>query len=246
VLVTPRPKLDLTQRFAQGTNHGVTVVIPTLNEQENIANVIGELKQIGFSDILIIDGNSKDMTAAIAKRLGVNVMFQNGHGKGNALRQVFSDGSFTGEILVMMDADGSMSPSELQLFVSALKTDVDVVKGSRFMYGGHSEDMTLVRRIGNLLFVKVTNVLAHAKYTDLCYGFAAFRRDAIERLYPNLRSSNFEIEAEIFIKGKKLGLNVVEVPSVELRRKSGKSNLKALRDGFLILKTILTGCLVPN
>ena len=235
-----------TRSHEQKGKLGVTVVIPTLNEQENIACVIRELKGMGYSDILIIDGNSKDMTAAIAKQLGVNVMFQNGHGKGNALRQVFSNSLTTGEVLVMMDADGSMSPAELRSFVRALKPDVDVVKGSRFMAGGYSEDMTLARRIGNLLFVKVTNLLIHAKYTDLCYGFAAFRGSAIEKLYPDLRSSDFEIEAEIFIKSKRLGLKVVEVPSIESRRKSGKSNLKAIRDGFLILKTIFRESLIPN
>jgi len=234
------------QNDEQKRGLGVTVVIPTLNEQESIASVISELKNMGYTDILIIDGNSKDMTVAIAKKLGVNVMFQNGHGKGNALRQVFSNRSITGEVLVMMDADGSMSPAELRSFVGALKSGADVAKGSRFMNGGYSEDMTLARRIGNLLFVKVTNLLLNSRYTDLCYGFAAFRGSAIEKLYPDLKSSDFEIEAEIFIKSKRLGFRVVEVPSIELRRKSGKSNLKAVRDGFLILRTIFRECLLSN
>lgn len=217
----------------------VTVAIPTLNEEKNIARVITELKRIGFSDILVIDGNSKDATARIARELGVNLVFQNGRGKGAALRQIFGGQAFKGNIVIMMDADGSMDPEELPSFVEALKPGVDVVKGSRFMYGGYSEDMTLVRRIGNLLFVILVNSLLRTKYTDLCYGYAAFRREAVERLYPHLRSKNFEIEAELFSKSRTLGLKVVEVPSIEYKRKNGKSNLKAVRDGLLILKTIL-------
>ena len=224
---------------------GVTVVIPALNEERNIAFVIKELRRIGFSDILVVDGNSQDKTADIVKELGVELISQNGRGKGDAVRQVFSYTVFKGNTVVMMDADGSMNPKELFSLVEALKPDVDVVKGSRFMRGGHSEDMTFIRKVGNLLFVALVNLLARTKYTDLCYGFAAFRREAVERLYPHLLSKNFEIETELFVKSKKMGLKVVEVPSVELRRKSGKSNLKAFEDGFLILRTILRESISP-
>ena len=224
---------------------GVTVVIPTLNEERNIAFVIKELRRIGFSDILVVDGNSQDKTADIVKELGVELISQNGRGKGDAVRQVFSYTVFKGNTVVMMDADGSMDPKELFSFVEALKPGVDVVKGSRFMRGGHSEDMTFIRKVGNLLFVALVNLLTRTKYTDLCYGFAAFRREAVERLYPHLLSKNFEIETELFVKSKKMGLKVVEVPSVELRRKSGKSNLKAFEDGFLILRTILRESISP-
>lgn len=231
-------KKQPSQELVSNPGFGVTVVIPALNEERNIAQVIRELKHIGFSDILVIDGNSRDETARIAKELGVNLIFQNGHGKGSALRQVFGYGAFKGDVVIMMDADGSMKPDELLSFVEALDPQIDVVKGSRFMRGGYSEDMTFVRRVGNLMFVALANLLIRTRYTDLCYGFAAFRREAIERLCPHLKSKNFEIEAEIFTKSRKLGLNVAEVPSIELRRKNGKSNLKAVTDGFLILRTI--------
>ena len=78
------------------------------------------------------------------------------------------------------------------------------------------------------------------KYTDLCYGFAAFNKHAISKLAPVLEATGFEIETEIFIKAKKLGLNVIEVPSFEYKRKSGESNLQAVKDGLKILKTIIS------
>ena len=210
-----------------------------MNEEKNIARVIRELKFIGFSNILVIDGNSNDKTVKIARKLGVTVIRQNGKGKGNALRQAFSYDGLDGNVVVIMDADGSMNPKEVFSYIEALKYGVDMVKGSRFMPGGRSEDMTFIRRIGNSLFVLMTNLLCSTNYTDLCYGFAAFRRDAIARLYPHLQSKNFEIETEIFIKAKKLGLKAIEVPSIELRRKHGKSNLRVYKDGFRILKTII-------
>lgn len=221
-----------------GNSH-VAVIIPTLNEEENIAEVIRELHQMGYGNILIVDGNSSDRTVEVAKDFGVNVLVQNGRGKGTALRQVFNHESLDGDVIVMMDADGSMSPKEIPLFIEALDSGADLVKGSRFLRYGYSEDMNLIRRIGNSFFLSLVNRLCSANYTDLCYGFAAFRKDAIKKLYPHLKSENFEIETEIFIKAKKLGLNIVEVPSIEFRRKYGKSNLSIFTAGFRILKVII-------
>ena len=223
-----------------------TVVIPTLNEERSIAELLVSLRKAGFSRILVIDGNSKDKTVEIAKRYGVEVIFQNGRGKGAALVQAFGNEYLQGNFIVMMDADGSMNPGELPAFIEALEIGNDVVKGSRNLNGGGSEDMSIMRRIGNTFFVVLTNLVWSAKYTDLCYGFAVFRKDAIKKLYPNLRSKNFEIETEIFIKAKKCGLRIAEVPSIELRRRHGKSNLKALRDGLRILLTIVRESLRPN
>jgi len=221
------------------SNSEITVIIPTFNEEKNIAMVIRELNQMGYHNTLVIDGNSKDRTVEIAKEFGANVIVQNGRGKGAALRQAFNDADLDGDVVVMMDADGSMNPKEIPLFIKALASGADLVKASRFLPGGYSEDMTLIRRIGNRFFLSLVNWLWSADYTDLCYGFGAFRKSALKRLYPHLKSKNFEIETEIFIKAKKLGLKTVEIPSVELRRRHGKSNLRIIPDGFRILFTII-------
>lgn len=230
---------SLWRTRVEGFQNSVTVIIPTLNEGKSIATVILELKHLGFSNIVVIDGNSEDDTVDVAERLGVNVIHQNGSGKGDAMRQAFGDTEVNGEVILVMDADGSMNPKEAFSFLEAIQNGVDCVKGSRFLPGAGSEDLTLFRRIGSSFFVFLVNTLWSTKYTDLCYGFAAFKRKALEKLYPHLESKNFEIETEIFIKAKKLGLKVGEIPSVELRRTHGKSNLKALKDGLRILKTIV-------
>ena len=228
-----------TENLKKTGNSDVTVIIPALNEEKNIARVIQKLHQMGYDNILVVDGNSNDRTVEVAKEFGVNIILQKGNGKGAALRQAFNHDGLDGDVVVMMDADGSMDPKEIPLFIEALDSGADLVKGSRFLRYGYSEDMNMTRWIGNRFFVLLVNWFWSANYTDLCYGFGAFNKDAIKKLYPYLKSTNFEIETEIFIKAKKLGLKVEEVPSIEFRRKHGKSNLSIFTDGFRILKTII-------
>lgn len=222
----------------QLTTEKTTVIIPTLNEESNIKSIIDALQGLGYFNILIVDGNSDDRTVDVAKKLGVNVVNQNGKGKGAALRQAFSYPEL-GDWVIMMDADGSMDPKEIAGLLKPLRNGVDVVKASRFMAGGHTDDMTLIRRFGNRIFVFLVNRFLKTKYTDLCYGYAAFTKNALQQLSPHLKSESFEIETEIFMKAKMLGLNITEVPSVESPRLNGKTNLSAWRDGLRILKTIL-------
>lgn len=213
----------------------IEVVIPTLNEAKAIGQVLRGVRK--YADrILVIDGHSSDGTAEIARKLGARVVMQNSSGKGSALREAFE---YTDcDIIVMIDADGSMKPREIPSLVEAMAPGVDLVKGSRFLPGGYSEDMSFIRKIGNWLFLSLVNGLWSTNYTDLCYGLGAIRKEALERLFSHLKSESFEIETEICIKAKKLGLKVVEVPSIELRRRHGKSNLRAILDGLRILRTI--------
>lgn len=224
----------------------ISIIIPTLNEAKNIGEVIYKLKQVGCRDILIVDGNSVDGTAEYARKLGAKVIIQNGKGKGLALRQAFCNGYVDGDIIIILDADGSMDPEEVPLFVSAIKSGAEVAKGSRFLPQGQSEDMTAIRRLGNKLLVGILNSLCLTKYTDLCYGYIAFSRDALRRISPRLTSDKFEIETEVCIKAKELGIKVVEVPSFEHARRYGESNLNTFRDGFRILSFIVRESLLDR
>lgn len=217
----------------------VDVIIPTLNEEKNIEDVICRLKMVGCHNILVVDGNSHDKTIEHARRLGAQVVIQNGKGKGGALRQAFEDGCIDGDVVIIMDADGSMDPKEVPSFTEALKSGVDIVKGSRFLPRGDSADLTPLRRVGNKILVEILNLLCLTNYTDLCYGYMAFRREALTKLSWRLTSENFEIETEICIRAKELGLNVLEIPSTEHARRYGKSHLSTFKDGFRILTVIL-------
>lgn len=224
----------------------VNVIIPTLNEGRNISDLIIRLRLIGCKDILIVDGHSSDDTVKTARTLGAKVIHQNGNGKGDALRQAFEGSCLEGDVVVIMDADGSMAPEEIRQFVEALRDGVDVVKGSRFLPRGGSEDLTPIRRFGNKLLTKMLNFLFLTNYTDLCYGFIAFDRKALNKLNGTLASENFEIETEICIKSKILGLKVIEIPSVERARRYGVSNLNTFRDGFKIMGLLLREALRLN
>lgn len=224
----------------------ISIIIPTLNEVKNIGEVIYKLKQVGCRDILVVDGKSVDGTAEYARKLGAKVIMQNGKGKGLALRQAFRNGYVDGDIIIILDADGSMDPEEVPTFVSAIESGAEVAKGSRFLPQGQSEDMSAVRRVGNKLLVGILNFLCLTNYTDLCYGYIAFRRDALRRISPRLTSDNFEIETEVCIKAKELGIKVVEVPSFERMRQHGNSNLNTFRDGFRILAFIVRESLLSE
>ena len=227
-------------------NSDVTVIVPTRNEEGNISLVLQELTQMDYHNVLLVDANSVDRTVEIAKEFGADILIQKGYGKGNALRQAFNHDGLNGDKIVMFDGDGSMTAKEIPQFIEALSSGADLVKGSRFMPRGYSEDMNLIRRVGNQLFLSLVNLFWSTDYTDLCYGFGAFRREALQKLCPHLKSKHFEVETEICIKAKKLGLVVKEVPSIELRRRHGKSNLNVLSDGLRILRTIIRELVDPH
>jgi glycosyltransferase involved in cell wall biosynthesis len=221
----------------------IGIAIPAFNEEKNIGDVLSQLNDLGFNNVLVIDGLSSDGTLKVAAQNGAKIVLQDGRGKGQAIRQVLENSYLDTDVLVLMDADGSMSPDEVPRFVKAIRDGADVAKGSRFIPGGTTYDMTRTRKFGNSLMTFAANVLWSTNYTDICYGFVALNKRAIQSLSQTLESNNFEIEAEMFVKAKKLGLKVVEVPSVEYPRKSGESNLHSFRDGFKIFKTIIRSVL---
>ncbi|MCL2291590.1 MAG: glycosyltransferase family 2 protein [Candidatus Bathyarchaeota archaeon] len=231
--------------FSEFSNIDIGVVIPTFNEEQNIGDVLSELYEFGYHNVLVIDGLSSDGTLQVAAKNGVKTIIQNGHGKGQAIRQVLQNNYLNTDITVLMDADGSMSPDELSRFIKAIHNGADIVKGSRFLCGGGTYDMTRVRKFGNSAITSLVNLFYSSNYTDVCYGFIALTKNAVNKLSAVLESDGFDIETELFIKAKQLNLKVVEVPSIEYQRKHGESNLHSLSDGFKIFKKIV-GLALPK
>jgi glycosyltransferase involved in cell wall biosynthesis len=221
-----------------GARHGraVSVVIPALNEAENIGWVLGRIPE-WVSEVILVDGRSADATEIVARDLvpDVVVVHQPQLGKGAALRAGFA--AARGDIIAMLDADGSTDPAELARFVRALQNGADFVKGSRHLRGGGSDDFTRLRKAGNRAFVGLVNLLYGSAFTDLCYGYCAFWRRNLPVLAP--AADGFEIESELVLRAVKAGLDVREVPSVELCRRAGVSNLNAFRDGRRVLRKII-------
>lgn len=229
----------------------ISVVVPAINEERNLPHVFGRLPD-GLDEVILVDGGSADRTVEVARELlpAVRVVHQTRSGKGNALACGFA--ASTGDIIIMIDADGSTDPAEIPRFIDALLAGADYAKGSRFRPGGHSHDITRLRRMGNTGLNWTVNSLFGTAFTDLCYGYNAFWRRVLgcldlpgtELPVPadgsKLWGDGFEVETLINIRVAVHGLRVVEVPSVEDRRLHGVSNLRAFSDGGRVLRTILT------
>jgi len=226
---------------AQSMNSGdvpaISVVIPTKNEARNIAYVLGRIPT-WVDEVILVDGDSTDGTVEVARSLmpEIRVVSQDRPGKGAALRSGFAAAG--GDIVVMLDADGSMDPGEIPVFVGALLAGADFVKGSRFIQGGGTDDMEWYRRLGNWGFVKIVTLLFGGRYSDLCYGYAAFWRDILDHLSLE-RDDGFEIETSMNIQVLNARLSVHELPSIEAARRHGVSNLRTIPDGWRVLTTIL-------
>ncbi len=213
----------------------VSLVIPALNEAKNLPYVLPRIPQ-WINEVLLVDGHSTDNTAEVARAINpsVRIVAQPGRGKGDALRAGFA--AARGDIIVTMDADGSNDPAEILAFVALLRTGADFVKGSRFVQGGGSSDMTFFRKLGNWWLMTVTRLVLGCNFSDLCYGYNAFWARCLPALNPDV--DGFEVEACLNIRALAAGLKVAEVPSYEERRIYGESNLKAIPDGWRILKLI--------
>ncbi len=190
------------------------MVIPAYNEANNLRWLLPQLANV--DEVIVVDGESTDGTSNVVRELcpHATLIRQRRQGKGAALRAGFA--AAVGDVIVMLDADGSMDPLEIDTFVALIARGFDVVKGSRHSCGG---------------------LLYGSSWSDLYYGYIAMRRSALDRL--RLHSDGFEIETEICVHAVTADLAVAEVPSYELNRRSGVSNLHPLRDGWRVLKVLL-------
>jgi glycosyltransferase involved in cell wall biosynthesis len=221
----------------------ISVVIPTKNEAQNISWVLERIPA-WIDEVILVDGQSTDGTIEAAKRArpDIVVIEQRSRGKGLALQAGFA--AATGDIIVMLDADGSMHPAEIGRYVALLESGFDFVKGSRFMAGASSIDITWLRHIGNNVLRSLTNTIYGTRFTDLCYGYCAFRREFLGRLA--LTAPGFEIESQLIARACITELRITEVPSLELPRRHGQSNLRTFRDGRRVLWTLLKEAYRPR
>jgi glycosyltransferase involved in cell wall biosynthesis len=233
-------------------NPRVSVVVPTRNEARNLEVVLPAIAAVrpAVHEIIVVDGNSVDGTIETAQRVlpWVKVITQTRKGKGNAMACGFA--AATGDVIVMFDADGSADPAEIPGFVGALVAGADFAKGSRFVRGGGSDDITLLRKTGNAGLNGVANALFGTSYTDLCYGYNAFWADLLSVLdLPDISlpaptpggmlwGDGFEIETVLNCRVAAAGMKITEVPSMERERIFGQTNLRTFADGTRVLRTL--------
>lgn len=214
----------------------VSVVVSALNEEENLPYVLSRIPP-WVHEVILVDGHSTDHTVAVARQFypGIQIVIQEGRGKGAAIRTGFA--SATGDIIVLLDADGSTDPAEIPAFIGTLIAGADFAKGSRFLQGGGTADMTCLRRIGNRFFVFLANLLFGTRFTDITYGYNAMWRRYAPVLALEIDDWAHEIISNIRVA--RSGLRVAEVASFEYERIAGEAKLVTFSAGWDILRAIV-------
>jgi glycosyltransferase involved in cell wall biosynthesis len=223
----------------------VTVVIPALNEADNLPHILPRIPR-WVHEVILVDGNSTDNTVDVARSIlpSIRVIRQEPgtRGKGAGLRAGVN--SARGDIVVLLDADGSTDPAEIPVFVSTLLAGADYAKGSRFLQGAGTVDMPLYRQLGNWSLVVLTNILYRTRYTDITYGYNAFwQRDAHLLAF---EINGWACEIVNNIRAARNGLHIVEVASFEKERIAGEAKLQTWSAGWVILKAILSEKFAPK
>jgi len=220
----------------------VAAIIPCHNEAASIASVIAkfprsELLQRGIQlQIYVVNNNSADNTAAIAKKAGAIVLDEPHKGKGNAMRLGFRSIPQDVDYVVMLDGDDTYSPEEIMRLLEPLQSDFcDVVVGSRLRGAIQSAAMSKLNRLGNQFFTAAVHFVYGANVTDVLTGYFAWKKPALDALEPHIKSAGFAIEMEMITKMARLGHRIAAVP-ISYHPRSGASNLHPFRDGWLILR----------
>lgn len=223
----------------------ITVLIPCYNEERSIGKVISkfsnnDLSKHGYSlEIIVIDNNSNDKTAEIAKKHGATVISEFKKGKGNAMRLGFKSIPDDADYVVMLDGDDTYDPREILRMVEPLDSDFcEAVIGSRLGGKIHGDSMTLFNQIGNWIFTHLVRYVYRANVTDVLTGYFAWKKKSIDQLAPHLVSDGFAIEMEMITKMARLGQDITSVP-ITYTQRAGESNLRPIRDGIRILSMFM-------
>ena len=208
----------------------VTIVIPTLNEQEAIGKVLDELFSIGLKNILVVDGYSSDGTLDTAKKYPISVILQHGKGKAGALKTAFKN--VKTPYMIVMDGDFTYDPSCIHRFLEHMQS-YDQIIGVRNL--DDKKNISVLHELGNKIITKTFNALMGTSLSDVCCGMYALRTEIAKDM--NLSSTSFDVEAEIAAQIASSG-RITDVP-INYRQRIGKQKLSTWKHGFKILNTIL-------
>lgn len=211
----------------------VRILIPALNEEESIGEVIEGFRRLGYDRILVIDGHSTDRTREIAREKGAEVVVQSGKGKGQAVREAF--GLIDDDVVVLIDADGTYLPEDVESLLEPIRRGVaDHVVGNRlvnFEKGAFTRLNLMGNKIINFIFRFFYGVELH----DILSGYRALTREVYKSV--ELQKSGFEVETELTVETIANGFRMLEVP-VRYRKRAGRTKLRPFADGYRIVSTI--------
>jgi glycosyltransferase (TIGR04182 family) len=219
----------------------VCVLVPALNEAPTIGKLVKEFRDLGYKDILVMDGKSTDATVRVAKEAGATVRIQSGTGKGNAIIEAFE--TIEKPYILMLDGDGTYSSKDADKMLMPLFLGFDHVIGDRLInaeVGAFSRMNLFGNQLLNMLFK-----VAHSRdLHDILSGYRAFTRASINQM--NLREKGFEIETEISVEAVRNGQRIMVVPIHYAKRPGTKTKLSPFHDGIKIISTIYRLARVNN
>lgn len=216
----------------------ITVAIPCYNEESTIAKVISDFKtELPQADVMVVDNNSKDNTAEVARRLGAVVFSEKKQGKGNAVRKIFDE--FKGDIMILVDGDDTYLAKDVHnLLLPVLEGSADMTVGNR-IHKKNSEAFTSSHWLGNKFLTSALNLIFRTRLKDMESGFRAMDKKFVDS--SALLAGGFGIEPEITIQALEKGMRIKEIPISLFQRKEGShSKLNAVRDGTTVLYTIIS------
>lgn len=210
----------------------ICVLIPTLNESETIGRVIEEFHEYGFSNILVIDGDSSDFTREIAADHGADVMTQSGYGKGQAVQEALD--YIDVPYILMVDGDGTYCPKDAEAMLEPLRSgEAEHVIGDRFAEMENGA-MSRLNRAGNSLINSAFAYIHGRDLGDILSGYRAFTRESAEQM--TLTQNGFGIETELSVECMRKHVATVVVPiRYKPRPKNSDANLRPFRDGAIII-----------
>lgn len=224
-----------------------SIMIAALNEEKTIRKIVKDtlkIKNCNVEVLVIIDSKTTDNTPRIAKKAGARVIDTGKWiGKGAALRLALPHAK--GKFVVQMDADYQFIPSDIPKLIDQLRNGYDVALGSRYEKGANTEEgsVTAIRHFGIFSLSLLTSIICGQRITDMPAGFKAFKTKVLKEI--NMETDHYGYEAEVIIKAIQKKYKVICVPICYKKRLFGNSKLIPLKDGFLLLKTILKFGLKP-
>jgi len=224
-------------------NKKIAILIPCYNEEQGIAKVLDNiphhtLDKHGFeAEVIVIDNNSSDLTAEVARSRGAHVVFEPAKGKGNAIRRGFNHIDGNTAYVLMLDGDNTYDAREMLRLIEPLTNNFcDVVVGSRL--GGKiiEKSFKAQNHVANWTYTFLVRCFYRANVTDVLSGYFAWRGDVIVHMRDHLQSDGFSIEMEMISKMVKLGYSIYSVP-ITYNIREGETKIESIKDGLKILYT---------
>lgn len=223
------------------SHNKIVILIPCRNEEKGVSKVIDGLpiksiKKSGYkTDVIVIDNNSTDSTAAIAKKHGAKVVFEKKKGKGNAIMAGFKFLPSDTKFVVIIDGDNTYKSNEIMRLIEPLENNfADIIIGSRLSGKTEKGSLKFEHRLANWFYTFLVRHFCRVNTTDVLSGFVALKRKVVVDLFPHIQSSGFAIEMEVNIKASKMRYKIFSVP-ITYDVREGESKIEKFRDSFHIL-----------